>query len=341
MAKKNRHSIWDDTNLVEAENTRSKPVQSSETSRRFVRGYTKLATYSFPLVLVMLGVIWTDMPTPEDFVQAEASEQIDSPGKAEALLAQDAWLESVPAPLSNGRVLSWDGFDVVPEPKLDEVVAKAVTTPEYDIELHHFTLVDGAGNRYLSDVAVAVTEKEGATALSTPSLSPIAPAASGWATNGAWYGLKSATPSDAVRVAVSDWAVAFTSGDAEVLGQRVGDEAENHEYMPLYGVASVEANVVSAASVPVVEDGTVSDAKPKQLVAQVELKLTWLGPDGKPQESVVGGGHGNSVITYDVLINAANTKAPKVVAWGGPGTGTSLKEYQNAVVDRELTEAGN
>ncbi|MFE6966752.1 hypothetical protein ACFVAJ_16710 [Agromyces sp. NPDC057679] len=337
MPKKNTHSIWDDTELAESPNVKSKPVQSSEAARRVMRGYTHLAVWSFPVTAVLLAMVWVDMPNPDEFKMPTITDQVDSPGKAEAIIATDAWLASVPAPIVDGHVVSWDGFRDIDRPKLDELTKKAVTTPGYDIEMHRFTIADAAGNRYTSEVAVAVSKREGAVALSTPSLSPLAPSATGWASTGTWYGLQTATASDEVQVAVTDWAEAFASGDPGVLRQRVGDEASNHSYMPLNGVASVEASVITAGSRPVIEDGVVSDDDPKELIAQVQLKLVWLDSEGNPRNDKQNSS-GNSVITYDVLIAKANTASPQVVAWGGPGSGTSLEKFQNAVIDRELTD---
>ena len=38
-----------------------------------------------------------------------------------------------------------------------------------------------------------------------------------------------------------------------------------------------------------------------------------------------------TLATYDLLVTGADTAAPRVVAWGGAGTGPTLSAYDNAV----------
>lgn len=46
-----------------------------------------------------------------------------------------------------------------------------------------------------------------------------------------------------------------------------------------------------------------------------------------------------ATITYDVLIYDAHTATPRIVAWGAPGEGPDLNEYDNAVEGRILEDA--
>ena len=46
-----------------------------------------------------------------------------------------------------------------------------------------------------------------------------------------------------------------------------------------------------------------------------------------------------ATITYDVLIYDAHTATPRIVAWGAPGEGRDLNEYDNAVEGRILEDA--
>ena len=41
---------------------------------------------------------------------------------------------------------------------------------------------------------------------------------------------------------------------------------------------------------------------------------------------------------FDVLVSGADTASPRVVAWGGAGTGPSLTKYGNAIVGLDLVK---
>ena len=338
---KNKADIWDDNNLAEKPAKASAAVGFSEKKIKAIRGYTKLSLWSFPVTAIMLVVVFSGMGNAPDVKPTVITNQVDSAGKSAAIVEVNTWLDAVPAPIVGGSVVAWNGFDTEKPVKVPDELDRIVTTPSYKIEVHHFTLVDSKGSRYTSDVAVAVDKASGTTPIGSPSLSPIAPSADGWASDGPWYGLKTETASDPVTVAINQWAKAFTSGDPKVLRSIVGDPTASHSYMPLVGVSKVEATFVRGGSVPVLnKDGSPSDAKPQVLIAQVQLQLTWGTDPNAPAADGAPGGvqpQGSSLITYDLLIQKANTAAPVVVAWGGAGSGPHLKPYSQAVVDRTLT----
>jgi hypothetical protein len=279
------------------------------------------------LLLVLYSESGQDI-VPEKVV---ITNQVDSAGKSAAIIAENAWINSLPSPLNGGEIVAWNGFDVKKPAKVTVALEEVTVAPDYAIEVHYFTLTDAQGFDYTSEISIGVSKANGSRALSTPSLTPIPPAAGGWGSAGAWYGLRSADPSAAVTATVEAWSRAFTSGDPTVLGQIVADPKANHAYMPLTGVSAVESAVISAGSVPELDaDGRPSTEAPETIVVQIQLKLTWAGAP------VSTTGSGNSVITYDLLVEKADTASPVVVAWGGSGSGTSLKPYGNAVVDRSL-----
>ncbi|KQO98744.1 hypothetical protein [Leifsonia sp. Leaf264] len=341
MAKNKKVDIWAEDNLAEKPNRASKPVELSERWQRVARTYIKVAAWSFPIFLVLIFAVYGSMNETVAPVQAKTVNQVDSAGKATAIQTVNTWMDAKPSPVDGGKILSWDGFDVQPKPKLTEDEAKAIPQPDYDVEIHHFTVVDRRGIQYLSDVAVAVSEANGSSALGTPSLNPVATSATGWSGSGTWYGLAPISAPESIRPAVKAWAKAFTSGDPDQLRLIVSDPDGDRSYMPLSGVKAVTVELGdNAGYVPEFIDGRLSEATPKSVVVQVKLKITWEPESGAEEPQYVGQS-GDASITYDLLINKADTAAPVVVAWGGPGSGQHLKTFGNAILDRELVAASD
>lgn len=327
------HDMWSDQHLAEKPAKNSEAVRLSERWVRTIRTYTKVSVWSFPVTALLLLVVYSGMEAVVPPTEQVISNQVDSAGKSAAIIAENAWISATPSPLVGGKIVAWNGFDVKPKPKVSEAMSKIVNNPDYTIEIHHFTLTDSQGLDYSSDVAVAVSAVHGSSALGTPSLTPIPPAASGWASNGAWYGLKNENVPAPVTAAIESWSKAYTSGNPTVLGQNVQDPKANHGYVPLTGVDSVKSSTVQAGSVPIVDaDGRASNATPATLIVQVQLEIVWAtGTPASTQET-----NGNRMITYDLLIHHADTASPVVVAWGGAGSGTTLTPYSNAVIDRKI-----
>ena len=66
------------------------------------------------------------------------------------------------------------------------------------------------------------------------------------------------------------------------------------------------------------------------MIAQVRVDVAWKS------QGEAGTGETAPALTYDVLIDRANTASPNIVAWGAPGTGPSLKKFGNAQMGRIL-----
>ncbi|MHB8319949.1 MAG: hypothetical protein ACYDEP_12100 [Acidimicrobiales bacterium] len=98
----------------------------------------------------------------------------------------------------------------------------------------------------------------------------------------------------------------------------VGDPNTTHAYIPLSGVTSATDTVVAAANRP-------GGAQ----IVQIALTIVWNGESTTTTTSPSGTTPPQT--TMDLLIERANTAAPVVVAWGPPGSGPTLKPYQNAV----------
>ncbi|WP_292716920.1 hypothetical protein [Microbacterium sp. 13-71-7] len=281
----------------------------------FIYGFFFLAAAS---VLMQLNqfVQESNKPAPKAVTSATVN---SSTGKAVASAALKAWMSAEPSPVPGGVLLSWDGFDSI---------AAGVTQSSSDPganagELHHFSIaVPGrdATLYYDATVLVSVDSKLGAIAVGAPALLPVAPAAqTGWS-SAIWAGFKTTTTSGPVKDAVSAWAKAFTASPAD-LRLAVGDPNDAHAYMPLAGAQIADVQVTNTAG-KVLNDGI----ETKTLLVRATVNITWAEGTSSP-------------MTYDLLVESANTAAPRVTAWGGAGTGPSLKAYQNAVSGRDVGTA--
>jgi len=125
--------------------------------------------------------------------------------------------------------------------------------------------------------------------------------------------------------AVQAWAAAYTSGDPAALRLTVGDPDPARGYLPLTGVAAADTTVGPS---------TVLD--PATVAVRVELAITWptAEPAGSATAAVTSPAEPPAAaakVAFDVLVTGADTAAPRVVAWGGPGTGPELTPFRNAV----------
>jgi len=301
--------------------------------RRFIVATIVLLPLSLGTNLLMFGQIGAGSATVAEQFAA------DPEGKAAAILAVEEWLAQEISPLpAGGRLVSWDGADLVVKPVQTETQAKNNPLPAFDIETHHFTLVDGTGVTYSTDVAVAIDPKSGAHVMSSPSAIPNAPATDGGSASGAgpWFGITSSTPTSSVTDAVSAWAKVYTSGDPNALRLAVQDDDGQHTYVPLSNVASQSITITRSAYLP---DGDAEPgaavAKSSKMIVQVTLAIQWVGTEAPKS------GEKTPTITLDLLVSNAGGAAPIVVAWGGPGAGPTLTAYENALTGRTVaTSAG-
>ena len=191
------------------------------------------------------------------------------------------------------------------------------------VEVDTFVVADGAGNTFTAQFQVALDGQGRARVLSGPSLTPLPvldPDASRNA--GPWPGRPAAPAPESVTAAVRAWAAAYTSGDPAALRLTVGDPDRARTYLPLTGVA---------AATPAVGASTVMD--PSTVVVRVELAIRWTAaePAGPATSPATADPPPPPPVAFDVLVTGADTAAPRVVAWGGPGTGPTLVPFGNAV----------
>lgn len=242
-----------------------------------------------------------------DAGSASETDQVDPAARVAATLAVRDWLNTS-NPVPSGTLVSWDGHEVIAQDLTEGSATYGLTW-----QLHTLTIRDNLARLYTAQVTVLLAGPGRAQAQDVPALVPRPPGESLASDTTRWPAGSSASVSGPVTTAVSTWASAFVSGDPGALRQAVGDRDVTRSYMPLVGVVDHQVRVVRAVSVM---NGTtpVTD----QMIVAVQLDVTWA------DESV-------GTIGFDLLVHAADTGAPNVVAWGAPGAGTTLVAYANAV----------
>ena len=289
-------------------------------NRRFI--WAVLA--AFPLMGG--GLIVTAASLKAAGVEEAPAAVVDPGARAVAISAVTSWLGGVPAPLPGGRLVSWDTAALLPafvptSADTKEDVAAAAT-----LNTHELTVQDGTGALFAVQVLVASNRLGEMSVVGLPSLLPLPPASDWAAGASAWPNLAQTTADAPVLSAVDAWVEAFTSGDPAKLRLTVGDPDTEHAYMPMSGVLSATGESSTA--------GWVLDEAGEQtstMIVQVDVQFTWPGAD--PLKA------GPKAAGYDLLVTGADSGAPRVVAWGGAGTGPVLTEFGNAIVGRSLEAA--
>lgn len=256
---------------------------------------------------------------------------VSSPGRLAATVAVTKWLTTVPAPVVDGQVISWDGSTIIPTTvTLDRSGKTTSPVVNFISEIDSFSVVDGYGQQYNASVQVLIDPRtKTGVAIGSPSLLPVVTkAGDGWQTGGPWPGLATASIPDPVVKATSGWASAYTSGDGSTLRIAVGDPEQTHMYTPLSGVDQVTSSVML---------GAVPAGDPSAMIIQVKLILHWVSqPVLSPAEQMNKDRPG---ILLDLLVERANTAAPVITAWGAPGSGTTLARYGNAANGEGRTQS--
>lgn len=334
-ANKKHIDAWADD--VEEAPRAELPEDKSEKRRRWMRWYFLSMGFAMP-VIVFAGFVSTqemassieDLSAPSAMGE-ESSAVVES--RAAATIAVEEWLSAEPSPLPQGRVLSWNWAQEVPDLKEPERGSGGEIEPWDTIIAHDFTVV-GKSTTFSVQVNTLVDPVGGVLVMGTPSLLPYAPAASGVSAQALWPGAMSVSASEAVEQAINQWAKTFVGGEPRDLRLVVGDPVATHSYMPMVGAEFHSSEVTEATVQPEMytPEGQVPP-DPEQIVARVELTILWGEEDELDDRGDV---RELQVISYDVLVDRANTAAPQVVAWGGAGSGPTLEAYQNAVDGREL-----
>lgn len=262
-----------------------------------------------------------------------ADNLVTSETKPTAMLAVESWLAQSPAPLPGGRLVSWDGVEIQATPSLTTDANSNQTIENQGLELHSMTVASGTGAVFTTQVQVGYSPFRGAQLIGKPALIPRAPDdKTSWPNLTAWPNLTKVQKTEEVGQAVTAWASAYTSGNPNTLRLAIGDTGANRSYIPLTQATAIDVTVGDVATREAKTDDS-GKAKATSVVAQVSFAVKWQGQSVTTSDTL-------SRLTYDVLIEKADTAAPVVVAWGGAGTGESLKAYTNAVEGRKITQDG-
>lgn len=333
MAKKNKtQSIWEEeqVSVPNEELVRRSKVKKAGRYKWLRRGIW-LSIFLTPLLLLALAAWYVDAQNPEPTPEPPTSLQInDSIGKDAATTTVRDWLASQPQPIPGAQLLSWNGYTTQPKPKIvdtetDETAA-GVFVPEWNKETHYFSVRAGNGTLFRVTVEVDADRTLGARVTSLPSLKPLLPeVTSGWKDSPEpWFGYQSTQTTDNITASVNDWLAAYTGGNPATLRNIVGDKDGDHFYMPLSGIQKATAVVERVAFKPSDEPDAPAVENPDTVIARITVKLLW---NGQVQENL----DDFATMSFDLLIEQANTASPRIVAWGGPGSGPALKPYENAV----------
>ena len=308
----------------------AKQARKQRNLRILVRAMVFVVTPIIGLGLVV--TLFGSQASSTEGASVTSQEVNDSVGKATATVGLTGWLASTPAPLPNGSLVSWDGFTVREAPPLPPNAPSGQQPPSYVEEVHTFTVTDGE-SIFDAVVLVHADEKAGAKMVGSPTLMPRPTLTeASWAGEVPWFGFISA-PNDAeIEPAVTAWADAFASGSPKSLKQSTGDPSKANSYVPLTGAESATVEIVATG----IQEPENEDAPaPTWMIARVNLTVTWSAAEKlEPGQQL-------STITYDLLIDGIDTATPRVVSWGGSGTGPLLQPYSVALSGVKLTEPKN
>lgn len=285
---------------------------------RWLRGYLWIAVFLVPLMalgnlMFLSGALNPTIPEPEKVT-------LSSPQAAMSEVALQKWLAQTPSPLPGGKVLAYLRTDSVQPP-----VDKQTNAVPYTILTAHYFLQDKNFALYEATVQSVQYPDGNLVIMGTPGLVPLASNSEG-STAGAqwpWPGVDTVAQNDAAATAIQTWASAYTSGDPAKLKQVVGDPSEQNFYQPMAGVTLSSDTTIQnyGALWGADQKDHASNDKPRMALVRVSLGVAWAG---QPESA-----GNNTRVTFDLLLDKADTGAPVVVAWGGPGQ--TLTKYGNAV----------
>lgn len=329
--KGRRQADWLPADVVEVPRDESVVAKKLARRSRWVKGYITACAVLAPILLI--GVVLTvtrDPYVPNTGNEGGAADRV----RAEATVAVEEWLNSGEAPIRNGKIVQWESTRTLPKA---EAAPNQTTSTEPDPALKAVRFVvnrpateNQAGTLYTVEVLTASTEAGAVSTVGSPAIMPMLPSMGDELTNvNRWPTLdEPAEPDERVEAAITDWAKAITSGSAQSLRAVVNDSDADHAYVAFQGMRLQGTSLGDAS---VVEWGEGDDPVPTRIVAAVTLTMTdRTGACPKCSETVS---------EFDVLIDDADSVTPRVVAWGGPGSGPTLKPYQNAVAANEDLEA--
>ncbi|GAB6857908.1 hypothetical protein [Microbacterium xylanilyticum] len=318
--------LWEDADSQY--NPDAQSIRTSERRGKFLRVLLRATVFGlFPVACICAIVAIGVLVSAQNLTKATVSsvDTNSSRGKSVAWTTVQDWLAADPSPLPDGRIMSWDGFQrwEPPKPKSDRDKPLG-----YEYETHRFTLQ--RGNALYSASVQVIVNGEAASALGTPDLTPI-PLVADKSNASPWFDAQDASAGDAVNTAVKEWAAAFTSGDPSNLRRVVRDADASHVYVPMDGVASVVAAQVVKAAYPVKKGDPDGAPDKTRMLVQVQVQFWWDGQEPTEEQKNQGAEKTPQAITYDLLVQDADTANAYVTAWGGPGEAPRLTPYMNAM----------
>ena len=285
--------------------------QHAKRAKRW-RRLVMACTVSFPImVITLMLVVAQSVVGGASTTQGGAGDGVPTQVRAEALDAVGDWLASEVSPLADAQVLGWDHAETVPWPESVDEKDRTHTVWAAHVLVGTGTAVYDAG------VQVNYSPSVGATVVGSPSLLPLPMTQGASDEISLWPGTTSVAASEATTRAVEAWAQAYTSGDSDALATVISDPDASHLYSPLSGFTQATAQI-EVAAYRAYKRGDHPDTS--VLMVSVTLHAQREGQE-KPSQ-----------LSFDLLVSEPTTGAARVTAWGSPGSGPSLRPYENAVV---------
>lgn len=329
MAKK-KDSIWDEQQSIPNE-TLVKQTKANRVKRfKWLRRGVWLSLIMTPILVIAGMAAYLD--SQKEVVEPPAPTALSilsSLGKDAAFTTVEKWLAGSPQPIPGGVILTWNGYKALDKPAVDderETVA-GVFVPTFDREVHYFTVQSANSTLFQVTIEVEVDDVLGSRVTATPAATPLLPeVTTGWENAGEpWFGYQSTGTTENVTSAVETWLAAFVGGNPSTLRNIVGDTDDTHFYLPLSGISVAKATIDRVAYKPSDDVNAPIDNNPETVLVRVKIRILWEGQEQKNTDDY-------ATFTYDLLVIQANTAAPRVVAWGGPGSGSGLTAYSNAII---------
>jgi len=238
-----------------------------------------------------------------------------APGRPEALRTVQEWLTSTAQPIPFASAPVWAGSE-----PLEQIPDE--TKPPYEVWLHKFEITTKEVV-YVASVPVGVSGDTIAV-LAAPSLES-KPTVINTYMLLSWPGTVITPRTETIENTVATWVRAYLGGDPVALLQVTGDPDLSHGYLPLAGYELDTVAVTDTAyPINVIQGVQQTDV----MLARASFTVT-----SKYGAAVVNENEHLAPVTIemDLLLWAADTATPQVVAWGPAGSGTLLTAYQNAV----------
>lgn len=255
-------------------------------------------------LLMILYMLMNPVTQPEQQVSVD----LDPVGKTEAWAAVTTWLDTGVLGVGT-RIVSWDGDTV-----------RTSTDGNTSVKTHRqrFTVTDG-GRWWRVDATIA----QDGTMIDSPAVTVIKPKTGGGTYSGWDNVLDTLTPSDALTTLVSQWGEAVTGMDGNRLKIAMSDPNGTYQPLMLHGAQSV---TISRAAYLRRGNFDTEQHTGEYAVARVNITL-------KPGDDKASVG---LMMSFDLLVHDP-LGSPKILAWGAPGDGPTLREHANRVSD-PLTE---